>query len=77
MCFRAKYEIFATNGAENRENALDKSQKCCQQSYYEVTSYHEVIISSEERCAHFKHGQISLTVEKKFVQDHKYDIFKV
>ena len=58
MCFRnseylvlpsllatdSKYEIFATNEAENRENALDKSQKRCQQSYYDVTSYYEVII---------------------------------
>lgn len=59
MCFRnsgylvlpsrfatdSKYEIFATNEAENRENALDKSQKRCQQSSYEVTSYYpEVII---------------------------------
>ena len=40
----SKYEIFATNEAENLENALDKSQKRCQQSYYEVTSYCEVII---------------------------------
>ena len=58
MCFRnseylvlpslfatdSKYEIFAPNEAENRENALGKSQKRCQQSYYEVTSYYEVII---------------------------------
>ena len=60
MCFRnseylvlpsrfatdSKYEIFATNEAENRENALDNSHmKRCQQSYYEVTSYYpEVII---------------------------------
>ena len=58
MCFRnseylvllsrfatdSKYEIIATNEAENRENALDKPQKRCQQSYYDVTSYYEVII---------------------------------
>lgn len=40
----SKYEIFATNKAQNHEKALDKSQKRCQQSYYEVTSYYQVII---------------------------------
>ena len=58
MCFRnlkypvlpsrfatdSKYEIFATNKAQNHGKVLDKSQKRCQQSYYEVTSYYPVII---------------------------------
>ena len=58
MCFRnskypvlpsrfatdSKYEIFATNEAQNHEKALDKFQKRCQQRCYEVTSYYQVII---------------------------------
>ena len=88
MCFRnseylvlpsrfatdSKYEIFATHEAETRENALDKSQKGCQQSYYEVTSYYEVIIFLRgEMCT----ITLFLTVEKKVVQDHKHEILKV
>lgn len=40
----SKYEISATNEPQNHEKALHKSQKRCQQSYYEVTSYYQVII---------------------------------
>ena len=92
MCFRnpeylvlpslfatdSKYEIFATNEAENRKNALDKSQKRCQQSYYEVTSYYEVIIFLRGEIYHtLNMFKFFLTVEKKVVQDHKHEILKV
>ena len=75
----SKYEIFVTNEAENRKKCTRQFPlKRCQQGYYEVTSYYpEIIIFLRGEIYHtLNMFKFFLTVEKKFVHDHKHEILK-